>query len=176
MFFVTPVTSATLLRWHWDLVARRRTYRRKRPGRPSTRKDIQRRCCALVGRPRPGVISGFSGELAGRWHPGAAQHCARHPQTCGTGPRPAAIIEYPHSQHRPAALSHRAPHRSDGPPRARAGLLRTQRSMATTLELRPPPLAALLRRRPPARPAGGAITCPASRASTATSPPVCAHA
>ncbi|MFL6052041.1 MAG: hypothetical protein ACJ72W_03845 [Actinoallomurus sp.] len=38
VFFVAP---ATLLRWHSDLVACRWTYKRKREGRPSTRKDIR---------------------------------------------------------------------------------------------------------------------------------------
>jgi hypothetical protein len=38
-FFVIP---ATLLRWHRELVARKWTYPRKRPGRPSTRAEIRR--------------------------------------------------------------------------------------------------------------------------------------
>ncbi len=37
-FFVTP---ATLLRWHRDLVARRWTYPRRRPGRPSVAAEIR---------------------------------------------------------------------------------------------------------------------------------------
>ena len=37
-FFVTP---ATLLRWHRDLVARRWTYPRPRPGRPSVATEIR---------------------------------------------------------------------------------------------------------------------------------------
>lgn len=37
-FFVTP---ATLLRWHRDLVARRWTYPRRRPGRPSVYGEIR---------------------------------------------------------------------------------------------------------------------------------------
>jgi hypothetical protein len=37
-FFVTP---ATLLRWHRDLVARRWTYPRRRPGRPSVAVEIR---------------------------------------------------------------------------------------------------------------------------------------
>jgi putative transposase len=44
MFFVTP---STLLRWHRDLIARRWTYKRKRPGRPSTRKDIAGTRCSI---------------------------------------------------------------------------------------------------------------------------------
>ena len=39
VFFVTP---ATVLRWHRELVARKWTYPRKRPGRPSTRAEIRR--------------------------------------------------------------------------------------------------------------------------------------
>ncbi|RZU76098.1 hypothetical protein EV384_4709 [Micromonospora kangleipakensis] len=37
-FFVTP---ATLLRWHRELVARRRTYPQRRPGRPPIRGEIR---------------------------------------------------------------------------------------------------------------------------------------
>jgi putative transposase len=62
MLFVMP---ATLLRWHRDLIARRWTYRRKRPGRPSTRKDI---CEAVLRLARENPTWGYqriSGELAG---------------------------------------------------------------------------------------------------------------
>jgi hypothetical protein len=38
VFFVTP---ATRLRWHPNLIARARTYPRKRPGRPFTRADVR---------------------------------------------------------------------------------------------------------------------------------------
>ena len=38
-FFITP---ATVLRWHRELVARKWTYPRKRPGRPSTRAEVRR--------------------------------------------------------------------------------------------------------------------------------------
>jgi putative transposase len=62
IFFVRP---ATLLRWHHDLVARKWIYPRKRPGRPSTRKDI---CDAVLrlARENPGWgYQRISGELAG---------------------------------------------------------------------------------------------------------------
>ncbi|MGH3259372.1 MAG: integrase core domain-containing protein [Streptosporangiaceae bacterium] len=60
-FFVTP---ATLLRWHRDLVARKWTYPRKNPGRPSTRKDIR---AAVLRLARENPARGYqriSGELA----------------------------------------------------------------------------------------------------------------
>ncbi len=43
------VTSATVLRWHRELVARKWTYPRKRPGRPSTRAEVRRLILELAG-------------------------------------------------------------------------------------------------------------------------------
>jgi hypothetical protein len=44
-YFVTP---ATMLRWHRDLVARRRRHRRRRPGRPSVAADPYARVAVRV--------------------------------------------------------------------------------------------------------------------------------
>jgi putative transposase len=62
MFFVTP---ATLLRWHRDLIARRWTYKRRRPGRPSTRKDIREAVLRLARENPTWGYQRISGELAG---------------------------------------------------------------------------------------------------------------
>jgi hypothetical protein len=62
MFFVTP---ATLLRWHRDLIARRWTYKRRRPGRPSTRTDIREAVLRLARENPTWGYQRISGELAG---------------------------------------------------------------------------------------------------------------
>lgn len=62
MFFVTP---STLLRWHRDLIARRWTFRTKRQGRPSTRRDIQEAVLRLARENPTWGYQRISGELAG---------------------------------------------------------------------------------------------------------------
>jgi putative transposase len=62
MFFVTP---STLLGWHRDLIARRWTYKRRRPGRPSTRKDIREAVLRLARENPAWGYQRISGELAG---------------------------------------------------------------------------------------------------------------
>jgi hypothetical protein len=60
--FVTP---GTLLRWHRDLVKRRRTFRRQRPGRPPTRPSI---LAVVLRMARENPTWGYrriAGELAG---------------------------------------------------------------------------------------------------------------
>ncbi|WP_222721447.1 integrase core domain-containing protein [Actinomadura sp. HBU206391] len=62
MFIVTP---STILRWHRDLIARRWTYRRKRQGRPSTRRDIWVAVLRLARENPTWGYQRISGELAG---------------------------------------------------------------------------------------------------------------
>jgi hypothetical protein len=60
-FFVSP---ATLLRWHRGLIARKRTYSRNRPGRPSTRSDIRDAVLRLARENPTWGYQRISGELA----------------------------------------------------------------------------------------------------------------
>ena len=62
VFFVTP---ATLLRWHRNLIARKWTYPRKRPGRPSTRADVHAAVLRLARENPTWGYQRISGELAG---------------------------------------------------------------------------------------------------------------
>ncbi|MGH3374954.1 MAG: integrase core domain-containing protein [Actinoallomurus sp.] len=61
-FFVAP---ATLLRWHRRLIARKWTYPRWRPGRPSTRPDIRAAVLRLARENPTWGYARISGELAG---------------------------------------------------------------------------------------------------------------
>ncbi|GAA0980627.1 hypothetical protein GCM10009555_047450 [Acrocarpospora macrocephala] len=62
VFFVAP---ATLLRWHRALVTRRWTYPSKRPGRPSTREEVQEAVLRLARENPTWGYQRVSGELAG---------------------------------------------------------------------------------------------------------------
>ena len=62
VFFVTP---ATLLRRHRNLIARKWTYPRKRPGRPSTRADVRATVLRLARENPTWGYQRISGELAG---------------------------------------------------------------------------------------------------------------
>jgi hypothetical protein len=54
-FFVTP---ATLLPWHRDLVARKWTYPKRRPGRPPVQAEIRALVPRLARDTRPGATGG----------------------------------------------------------------------------------------------------------------------
>lgn len=84
VFFVTP---ATLLRWHRNLIARKQTYPRKRPGRPSTRADVRAAALRLARENPAWGYQRISGELAG----------------AGSGYRP---VRYATSSNGPAWIPH----------------------------------------------------------------------
>jgi putative transposase len=59
------VTPGTLLRWHADLLKRRWTYRRQRPGRPPTRPAVRRLVLRLAAENPTWGYRRITGELAG---------------------------------------------------------------------------------------------------------------
>jgi hypothetical protein len=95
MFFVTP---STLLRWHRDLIARRWTYKRKRQGRPSTRRDIREAVLRLARENPTWGYQRISGELAG-----VASGC--RPARCGTSSKVPGWIPHPGAVGRAGASS-----------------------------------------------------------------------
>jgi hypothetical protein len=81
-FFVAP---ATLLRWHRNLVARRWTYRRRKPGRPSVAAEIRALVLRLASENATWGYRRIHGELVGLGY-----HQARHqlPPNADTAPPP----------------------------------------------------------------------------------------
>lgn len=59
------VTPGTLLRWHADLVKRRWTHKRQRPGRPPTRPTVRQLVLRLAGENPTWGYRRITGELAG---------------------------------------------------------------------------------------------------------------
>ena len=83
--FVTP---ATVLGWHRGLVARKWTYPRKRPGRPSTRAEVRRLILELAGQNPTRGHRRIQGELAGLGFRVSPATVWRILRSAGAGPAP----------------------------------------------------------------------------------------
>jgi putative transposase len=84
-FFVTP---ATLLRWHRDLVARRWTYPRRRPGRPSVAVQIRTLVLRLASENASWGYRRIHGELVGLGYRVSASTVWKILHTAGVDPAP----------------------------------------------------------------------------------------
>jgi putative transposase len=84
-FFVTP---ATLLRWHRDLVARRWTYPRRRPGRPSVAAEIRTLVLRFASENASWGYRRIHGELVGLGYRVSASTVWKILHTAGVDPAP----------------------------------------------------------------------------------------
>jgi transposase len=84
-FFVTP---ATVLRWHRELVARKWTDPRQRPGRPSTRAEVGRLILELAGQNPTWGYRRIQGELVGLGFRVSPATVWRILRSAGAGPAP----------------------------------------------------------------------------------------
>jgi putative transposase len=86
---VFPVTPATILRWHRDLVARKWDYAsRRRPGRPSTRLPVKALVVRMAWENPAWGHRRIQGELARLGHPIAASTVWEILHAAGIGPAP----------------------------------------------------------------------------------------
>jgi putative transposase len=86
---VFPVTPATILRWHRDLIARKRDYTiRRRPGRPSTGTAVKTLVVRMARENPAWGHRRIQGELARLGHAIAASTVWEVLHTAGTGPAP----------------------------------------------------------------------------------------